>query len=393
VIYSKISVAVLGAGHGGLALAGYLAQRGHLVALWNRSPERVAPVSERRGIALASHGTLATHAPIALATSDMGAALAGARVIFVAVPACAHAAVARECAAHLRHGQTVLLLPGRTGGALEFRRVLREAGCRAHIVLGEANTFPFAARCVGPASAVLYGAKAEVMAAALPANDTPRLLAACRPYLPMLCPARSVLHTGFANLGAILHPVITLLNADRIEAGDSFDFYCHGVTANVADTLAAADAERLQVAGAYGVPACSLRDWIARAYDHHADTLLAAVGGNPSYVGIKAPTTLEHRYLLEDVPTGLIPLLQLGRAAWLDLPVLGRLVQLARQRLKSKLWQQERTLDRLGLDRLGAADIQAYIERGRTPALVRPARMDSLPVAPFRSNLELIPQA
>jgi opine dehydrogenase len=283
-------------------------------------------------------------------------------------------------------------LPGRTGGALEFRRVLREAGCRARIVLGEANTFPFAARCIGPAAAVVYGAKTEVLAAALPANDTPRLVAACRPFLPMLCPARSVLHTGFANLGAILHPVITLLNADRITAAETFDFYCQGVTPAVADTLAAADAERLRVAQAYGVPACSLRDWIARAYDHHADTLLAAVGGNPSYVGIKAPTTILHRYLLEDVPTGLIPLLQLGDAAGLHLPVLTRLVQQARVALRGNLWQHERSLETLGLEGLGAADIHAYIERGLTPAPVHAARLYPLPLARRGSGLELIPQ-
>src|SRR5438094_359179 len=31
---TKVSVAILGAGHGGLALAGYLARQGHRVALW-----------------------------------------------------------------------------------------------------------------------------------------------------------------------------------------------------------------------------------------------------------------------------------------------------------------------------------------------------------------------
>jgi opine dehydrogenase len=389
VVYSKISVAVLGAGHGGLALAGYLADRGHLVALWNRSDERVVPVAERRGILLASkdgHGDLV---PIALATSNMAVALSGAQVILVAVPACAHAAVARECAAHLRHGQTVLLLPGRTGGALEFRRVLRESGCHARIVLGEANTFPFAARCVGPASALLYGTKTEVLAAALPASQTPSLLAACRPFLPMLRPARSVLYTGLANLGAILHPVITLLNAKRIEAGEAFDFYCQGVTPAVANTLAAADTERLQVAQAYGVPVCSLRDWIARAYDYHADTLQGAVAGNPSYAGIKAPTTIHHRYLLEDVPTGLVPLQQLGAAAGLVLPVLKGLIQQARITLGEKIWQQERSLARLGLDKLGACEIRSYIERGCTTPLPKSAR---IPVRRLVSSMELIPQ-
>jgi opine dehydrogenase len=392
VVNRKFSVAVLGAGHGGLALAGYLAHRGHVVSLWNRSFERVAAVAEQRGILLAASGRRAAHAPIALATSNMADALSDASVVLVAVPACAHADVARACAPHLQHGQTVLLMPGRTGGALEFRRVLREAGCPARILLGEANTFPFASRCVDSASAVIYGAKAEVLAAALPANRTPELLAACRPFLPMLCPARSVLHTGLANLGAILHPVITLMNADRIQRGESFDFYREGVTSSVAATLAAADAERLRIARAYAVPASSLRDWIARAYNHHAGTIHAAVGGNPAYVGIKAPATLQHRYLLEDVPTGLIPLRELGECAGLNLPVLTSLVDGGRSLLGARLWQRERTLEMLGLEGLSAESIRAYIERGRTAALANTKRTTSLPFGFIPSGLELIPQ-
>jgi opine dehydrogenase len=391
VINPKLSVAVLGASHGGLALAGYLSQQGHSVALWNRSPERVAAVAQKRGIDLASPGSVAVHFPIALATSNIAAALSGVRVVFVAVPACAHADIARECAAHLRPGQTVLLLPGRTGGALEFRRVLHDAGCRAHVLLGEANTFPFAARCVEPGSAVIYGTKTEVMAAALPAKQTPELLVACRPFLPMLRPARSALHTGLANLGAILHPVITLLNADRIQRGESFDFYREGVTSTVAAVLAAADAERLRIARAYGVPAFSLRDWIARAYDYHAETIYDAVTGNPAYVGMKAPTTLEHRYLLEDVPTGLIPLLELGKAARLNLPVLTALVDQSRILLGEHRWRRQRTLDMLGLDGLSAQSIRSYVEQGRLPAIQRTIWPAPVPLGHFASSLELNP--
>jgi opine dehydrogenase len=388
----KHSVAVLGASHGGLALAGYLSQQGHVVVLWNRSVERVAAVAEKRGIYLALPGSVADYVPIALATSNMAAALADVHVVLVAVPACAHSDIAHECAPHLRHGQTVLLLPGRTGGALEFRRGLHDAGCRARILLGEANTFPFAARCVEPGSAVIYGAKEEVLAAALPANFTPELLAACRSFLPMLRPARSTLHTGLANLGAILHPVITLLNADRIERGESFDFYREGVTPTVAAMLATADAERFRIARAYDVPACSLRDWIARAYNHHAETIHAAVTGNPAYVGIKSPTTLAHRYLLEDVPTGLVPLLELGKAAGLNLPVLSTLVDRSRMLLGKKRWQHQRSLDRLGLDGLGASAIRSYIERGRLPATSRTAWPAPLPLRHFTSVSGLNPR-
>jgi opine dehydrogenase len=377
------SAAVLGAGHGGLALAGYLSRHGHPVALWNRSPERVAPVARLGGVRLTLPGSAAAQVPVAVATSDMAAALASARVVLVAVPASGHADVARAAAPHLRHGQTVLLLPGRTGGALEFRRVLAEAGCRARILLGEANTFPVASRCVGPAEAVVFGAKAEVLAAALPADRTPQLVAACRPFLPMLSRAASVLHTGLANLGAILHPTIMLLNADRIARGESFDFYTEGVTPRVAEALAAADAERLAVARAYGVEALSLTDWIAAAYGHQASTVEAAVGGNPAYVGIKAPTTLEHRYLLEDVPTGLIPLRDLGRAAGLALPVLRFLVERARDLLGGEAWQRPRTQAALGLGGMGPGAIRRLVLR--EPAPIAPP-----PAARFGAELGLV---
>lgn len=296
-------VAVLGAGNGGLALAGYLAQRGQRVSLWNRSVGSVASVRMLGGIRVGMPGAAPRFASVSTATCDMRDALAGARVILVAVPASAHADIARRCGPYLRDGQTILLLPGRTGGALEFRRVLQESGFQADVLLGEANTFPFAARCVGPAQAVIFGTKTELLTAAAPANRTAKLIAACRPFLPMLVPARSVLETGLANLGAILHPTITLLNAGRIERGESFDFYTEGVTAAVAATLADADAERLAIARAYGVPAISLVDWVEIAYGHRGESIQAAIGDNPAYSGIKAPNTLRHRYQLP-LPVG-----------------------------------------------------------------------------------------
>jgi opine dehydrogenase len=228
-------------------------------------------------------------------------------------------------------------------------------------LLGEANTFPVAARNVGPAAAVIFGTKAEVLAAALPATRTPQLLAACRPLLPMLAPARSVLHTGIGNVGAILHPVITLLNAGRIARGDAFDFYTEGVTPGVAEVLAAADAERLQVAHTYRVPTDGLTAWVARAYGHHAESIHEAVSGNPAYAGIKAPVSLVHRYLLEDVPTGLIPLIELGDAAGLALPTLRSLVSRCRALLGDSGWPRERTLDKLGLGGLSAAAIRTQV--------------------------------
>src|ERR1700736_1850697 len=70
------SVAVLGAGNGGMALAAYLAQQGHRVALWNRSIERLHPVRQLGGISLGLPGSAPAHVPLAVVTERMDAALA-----------------------------------------------------------------------------------------------------------------------------------------------------------------------------------------------------------------------------------------------------------------------------------------------------------------------------
>ena len=196
---------------------------------------------------------------------------------------------------------------------------------------------------------------------------------------PMMAAAESVLHTGLANVGAILHPTITLLNSGRIASGSPFDFYTDGVTPRVAAVLAKADAERVRIARAYGIRAYNLQEWIASAYGHRAKSVFDAIGGNPAYAGIKAPTTLAHRYLFEDVPTGLIPLIELGRAAGITAPTLEQLVDLARRNHGGQPWQDPRTLESLGLDGLTPERIRALVESEEniTPAV---------PVAPFAAE-------
>jgi opine dehydrogenase len=159
-----------------------------------------------------------------------------------------------------------------------------------------------------------------------------------------------------------------------------------------AATLAAGDAERLRIARTFGVAACSLQAWIGTVYGHHAGTLETTLRGNPAYVGIKAPNTLEHRYLLEDVPTGLVPLIELGSAAGLFLPVLERLLGLARSALGGEPWQGPRTLAALGLDGLGPRDIRAVVESEMAPARIASTPVAAPAFAAFSPGLGLVPQ-
>jgi ketopantoate reductase len=145
---------VIGAGHGGKAMAAHLAMMGLDVTLYNRTAANVEPIKLRKGIDLESYdGGPHGFGRLAMVTSDMGEALAQANVVMVVVPSSAHADIARAAAPHLRDGQIVLLHPGRTLGTIEFVHVLRQNGCPADVTVAEAETFIYASRSDGPAQA------------------------------------------------------------------------------------------------------------------------------------------------------------------------------------------------------------------------------------------------
>src|SRR5690606_2061634 len=96
-------------------------------------------VTQRGGIDL--HGAVTGFGTVESAGSDVREAITGADVIMVVTPSSAHRFMAEACAPHLRDGQIVILNPGRTFGAFEFKRVLTKCGCTADVIVGETQTF------------------------------------------------------------------------------------------------------------------------------------------------------------------------------------------------------------------------------------------------------------
>lgn len=359
---------VMGAGHGGTAMAADLSLRGFRVRLWNRSPERIETIRTRGAIDLLTPelsplrgGT----AKLEMVTNDIEAALDGADVVMVVVPATGHADVARCCAAHLQDGQIVVLNPGRTGGALEFTRILREEGCQADVIVAETETFVFASRVVGPAQSQIYAVKSSVGLAALPAYRTGEVLKALSVAYPQFHPADNVLQTGLGNVAVMFHPAVMVVNAARIEDthGD-FEYYHAGITPSVAAYLEAVDRERVAVASALGIRVIPVRKWLYMAYDVAGRDLYEAVQANQGYKGIMAPPSLQHRYLLEDVPTSLVPMVSMARQYGVDTPIMSSIIRIASALLQRDFWREGRTVARLGIQGLSVRQVRRLVLEG-----------------------------
>lgn len=355
--------AVLGAGHGGLAMAGHLAISGFRVNLWNRNPERVERVVARGGIEV--DGEVDGFGSPELATADIGRAIEDVDVVMIVTPAFAHAELAQRLAPHLTDGQIVVLNPGRTGGALEFAHVLRQKGSTAKACIAEAQTLIYVARHVEPTKAHIFQIKNEVPVAALPAWRTPEVLAEVRAAFPQFVAADNVLTTSLDNIGAIFHPTVTVLNAARIEStrGD-FEYYLEGISPSVASVLETVDEERLAVASALGIRAHRARDWLYQAYAATGPTLYEAVQGTPGYKGVRAPARINHRYIMEDVPMSLVPIASLGDHLGVGVPTTKAIIHLASLMMGRDFWKTGRTVERMGLSELNVKEIRLLVVKG-----------------------------
>lgn len=359
-------IVVLGAGHGGKAMAAHLALMGYEVGLWNRTADNIQVIKARGGIELESmeHGP-SGFGELALVTDDMRQALEFAKLVMVVVPSSAHADIARRAAPYLKDDHIVVLNPGRTLGAVEFERVIHKEGCISQPLICEAETLIYASRSDGPAQARIFSIKETVPIAALPATRTEEVLAALHPIYPQFINGTSVLHTGLNNMGAIFHPALTLLNAGRIEStrGD-FQFYIEGVTPSVARVLEVLDRERVTVASALGIRARTALEWLKMAYDATGEDLHEAIHNQPGYYGIKAPAVLNHRYITEDVPMSLVPIASLGQQYGVSVRGIDAIIRLACIVHRTDYYRRGRTTENLGIHQLSVSESTKYVMEG-----------------------------
>jgi len=361
------TIAIVGAGPGGFRLVANLGLAGYRLRLNDIDDTKLTAIRARGGIEV--EGTPGGFAPIQLATTDLRAAAEGADLIIVVSGGNTQPGVARALAPLLVDGQTILLIQGNTGGSLVVRRELDRAGCRADIELAETDTYPYAMRWVAPTLMRQTTQKRWIQIAAFPGNRSQAVHARIGRLFPQAVAAPDILHTGLANMNAVFHVANCVANAARIERGGGHMFYGEGVTPAVARLYEAIDAERMAIAAALGVGIPNLVDWVARAYDVREANLVKTFerltyDPDGPYVANKAAGTLDHKYIVEDVPTGLIPMQELGSATGIPTPAIDALVQIVRFMTGRNFAAEARTLARLGLADLNAAQIRDVVRDG-----------------------------
>ncbi len=344
--YFNPKFAILGAGCGGQTFAGHLGSMGYDVVLHNRSPERLGNLAKDRRITL--EGAIKAEGTIRAATTDIEEAVSDADVIMVVTTALGHGDVAKQAAPYLKDGQIMILNPGRTFGSLEAANEIYKVR-DIDMTICETNTLLYATRVVEPGRAQVYGVKSEVSIASMHPEKTEMVIKMLENIFPQMQGANNIMETSLGNIGAVFHPTIMLLNHMRILKKESFEFYTEGVNDIVERFMTNLDCERKTIAARLGTQVPSLEEWLSTRYSFNASRLKELLQGNPAYQGIMAPKTFFHRYLLEDVPTGLVPLSLIGKAIGVKTPNMDYLISESERITGIEFSSEGRTLEKLGI--------------------------------------------
>ncbi|MDA0746191.1 MAG: NAD/NADP octopine/nopaline dehydrogenase family protein [bacterium] len=297
-------------------------------------------------------------------TTSIEDALDGAELILVIVPAYAHKPFAEICAPYLGAGQTVVLMPG-TLGTLEWARILREAGVEG-VTLAEVDTAPYVCRKTAPDTATIWGIVSGLGLGVLPIPETERVRDLLEPLFPGITLYPDVMACGLAAMNPVVHPAGVLMNAGRVEySHGEFYFYEEGVTPSVAKVIMQVDAERRAVASALGYDLKPANEAFHAAGFGPKGDLWATINGSYMLTRLKAPGSLESRWLTEDVPYGLAAWSSVGQQYGVETPAMRALVDIGSVVMGFNGWTEGRGVEELGIAGMDQAQLSAFLQSGK----------------------------
>lgn len=298
---------------------------------------------------------------------DPAAAIAGAALIIVSVPAFGHDTFAELLAEQLVDGQQVIFA-GEGGGSLALVAALRRAGRRPKVDIAELNSLPYGARVRKPGLITASRKAGGTVVSGLPANN-PAQDVACAIW-PSVSPAESVWETVLLNFNAIDHVPPILGNLGAIEGRPGkFLLWGEGASPAVSRIIADVDAELLAIRAAFGFT--DRKGYEAYLVEQgfapenlgnlHATLQSSAFADSTFATGPKA---LENRYITEDVPYALCLMSSIGAEVAVPTPTIDALIHLAGVATGTDFRAQGRTLAHFGLDGAGRDGLLAASRNG-----------------------------
>lgn len=299
------AVGIIGTGPIAFGYAAFLAANGFGSEIW--SP------SDRYGheIPITASGAVQMECKPALAKTAKGM-VENCSVVIIAVPAYGHKDVIDQISPHLRDDQAVIISSHVPFGGQYLQSKL--ASRRIVPLIIALSTTVLSGRKTDETHVNINSVRDQVDMATLPKSRSEQGLKLCQELFGDRFVLRDdMLAIALSNLNPQNHLGIALCNLTRMEKGESW-VQAENITPAVGRLLEKLDAERLAIATALNLKVRNIYEHFSRSF-HVKSASVAQMSAEMVANGHqgKGPTSLETRYILEDVPYGLVPVVWLGR--------------------------------------------------------------------------------
>jgi len=303
-----VRVAILGAGAIAQGTAAFLQCAGHAPTLW--SPSGAGTAAFAQGAQLTASGAVrAAFVPRVAATC--AEAVHASDVVMLCLPGNGHKTVLDEAARHVRQHQPVIISSHLSFGALYLARLLAARGIEAPVIAW--GTTLLTAKRSGATEVRVGTVREKVDLATLPASAQGEGLGVCQRLFGDRFEVREgLLAIALSNLNPQSHLAIALLNLTRMEHAEDWNQGAN-ITPAVARLIEALDAERLAIAQALQVSVRTAAEHLSLSYHVPMASVYEMSQARLRLgAGVPGPKTANSRYVLEDVPFGLLPTVRLG---------------------------------------------------------------------------------
>ncbi len=375
-------IAILGAGNGGYAMAADLSMVGYEVNLYEYPDyaDNLKPIIEKGGIEIISRTPAGEELELPAGgktgfvkikgkvTSNAQEAIKGTEIIMLVVPAFGREAFIRDFAPHLEDGQIIVIWPGYFG-ALQCAKLLKDMGINKKVSIAETESLIYNCTKLGEAKVYNKGNKEHLLISFLSAIKKEEIFRKLNKIYPQFTLADNVLQTTLANGNPSLHPMSVLLNLYRVER----KFYpfdeklnkpvekAYDVTPGMARVMEAVDMEKVAMGEKLGIKVPSIKTQIEAFYGAKGSNLYETLLNCYAYQVQGAPTSLEDRYVTEDVPYGLVAYALLGQQIGVPVNHLEAMAYIGCAVTGKDFWNEGMNMEKAGLAGMSIEQIKAHI--------------------------------
>ncbi|MGI6039228.1 MAG: NAD/NADP octopine/nopaline dehydrogenase [Clostridiales bacterium] len=346
-------ISILGAGNGGTAVAADLSLKGHEVTLVKTSNSmhnvNFDYLVDNGGRVKMIEGGEEREAHIAQVTRDL-TKITDSEVVIVYIQTTYHEDLIKRIIPYLKDDQILLFNPGYFSTAY----VLKHLKDKRPIIVEAQSSF-IDCRIIEPGVVRVGFRNVRNPLGIYPSDRKEEARSILERVGFPFTYLDSIVEAAIHNPNLIVHTVGAIMSIPRIEKtkGD-YVMYHEVFTPSVWNILEALDSEKMDVLEKLGferipyVEACKHRNSLDDERD--AKEVFFWYAAMPTRA--KGPTTVNSRYITEDVPQGLVLLETLGAELDVPTPVCSSLIEIATAALGRDMRENGRTVSRLGKENI-----------------------------------------